>query len=246
MLLGAVKLNLKLIMNLLVNALNSPVNDELPGVINFNSYLKDYPKRNEPKTRIINLCDSQAYLSKGYYCSLLAAARSHKVVPSVKTLNTLRNQQTDLPFLTLVADAKLKLELAEQRTIYVFFGRVDKPEIQKLVNRIYGQLQTPLLKLTIELTGDRLAVFVEQLCLSDLPAEQRVVFSERLQHFSDSIWTVQGKKKQARWDMVILVNPEEEVPPSDKSAITHMIRAAAKQGIHAEALSVEQISNIGH
>lgn len=35
-------------------------------VITFNTYLRDYPKHNEPKTRIINLCDSSQYLSEGY------------------------------------------------------------------------------------------------------------------------------------------------------------------------------------
>ncbi|MBU2863794.1 RimK family protein [Reinekea marina] len=225
---------------------NSPVGDELPGVINFNTYLKDYPKRNEPKTRIINLCDSQAYLSKGYYCSLLAEARSHKVVPSVKTLNALRNQPAGQPFLTMAQESKLMAELANQETIYAFFGKVSSPELQKLVSRVYAQLQTPLLKLTLQPNAGRLSIYVAQLCLSDLPHDQLAVFSEHLKEFSESIWKVQAKKKQARWDMAILVNPEESVPPSDKAAITHMIRAAAKHGIHAEALSIEQISNIGH
>jgi hypothetical protein len=65
-------------------------------VITFNSYLRDYPKHNEPKTRIINLCDSSQYLSKGYYCSLLAEARKHQVLPSVKTINALRSGQAPM------------------------------------------------------------------------------------------------------------------------------------------------------
>ena len=64
--------------------------ESLPGAISFEEYLRDYPKLNEPKTRIINLCDTTRYLSKGYYCSLLAEARGHSVLPSVKTINKLR------------------------------------------------------------------------------------------------------------------------------------------------------------
>ena len=59
--------------------------------IDFSQYLQDYPKRDEPKTRIINLCDSGRYLSQGYYCSLLAEARGHQVLPSVRTINCLRD-----------------------------------------------------------------------------------------------------------------------------------------------------------
>lgn len=41
-------------------------------VISFDQYLADYPKLEEPRTRVINLCDTEHYLSRGYYCSLLA------------------------------------------------------------------------------------------------------------------------------------------------------------------------------
>ena len=41
------------------------------------------------RTRIINLCRNFGYLSEGYYCSLLAEARGHKVIPSVQTLSDL-------------------------------------------------------------------------------------------------------------------------------------------------------------
>ena len=59
-------------------------------VLTFQEYLADFPKLNEPKTRVINLCDTSRYLSEGYYCSLLAQARSHLVLPTVNTINDLR------------------------------------------------------------------------------------------------------------------------------------------------------------
>ena len=58
---------------------------ELPSdvVISFDTYLHEHPIKGQKKTRIINLCDTDRYLSKGYYCSLLAEASSHKVIPTV-------------------------------------------------------------------------------------------------------------------------------------------------------------------
>ncbi|MEE4379007.1 MAG: RimK-like ATPgrasp N-terminal domain-containing protein [Candidatus Competibacteraceae bacterium] len=38
---------------------------------------------------VLNLCRSYRYLSEGYYCSLLAEARRHRVIPSVRTINDL-------------------------------------------------------------------------------------------------------------------------------------------------------------
>ena len=46
--------------------------------ISFDAYLREYPKMDEPRMRIINLCDTERYLSQGYYCSLLAEARQHQ------------------------------------------------------------------------------------------------------------------------------------------------------------------------
>ncbi|MEQ3639363.1 MAG: RimK-like ATPgrasp N-terminal domain-containing protein, partial [Alteromonas sp.] len=58
-------------------------------VVDFEQYLSQFPKRGEGKMRVINLCATDRYLSKGYYCSLLAEARTHKVLPSVNTINNL-------------------------------------------------------------------------------------------------------------------------------------------------------------
>src|SRR5215204_5464696 len=40
--------------------------------------------------RVLNLCKSYQYQSEGYYVSLLAEARGHKVLPGVSTLQDLR------------------------------------------------------------------------------------------------------------------------------------------------------------
>jgi hypothetical protein len=41
------------------------------------------------RVQVINLCRSYKYLGHGYYCSLLAEARGHKVIPSVRTISEL-------------------------------------------------------------------------------------------------------------------------------------------------------------
>src|SRR5947207_12969993 len=42
------------------------------------------------RPKLVNLARSYAYQSKGYYASLLAEARGHRVVPSVETMLELR------------------------------------------------------------------------------------------------------------------------------------------------------------
>src|SRR5271163_5027015 len=45
------------------------------------------------RAKLINLSRSYNYQSKGYYASLLAEARGHRVIPSVETMLELREQK---------------------------------------------------------------------------------------------------------------------------------------------------------
>ncbi|TNF06342.1 MAG: carboxylate--amine ligase, partial [Gammaproteobacteria bacterium] len=64
--------NLLLVVDNLTDIQGVGVDDR---VITFEQYLEDHPKKDEKKLSLINLCDSEKYLSRGYYCSLLAEAR---------------------------------------------------------------------------------------------------------------------------------------------------------------------------
>ena len=56
-------------------------------VISFDDYLCLGTTRE--RVRVVNLCRNYRYLGSGYYCSLLAEARGHHVIPSLKTLTEL-------------------------------------------------------------------------------------------------------------------------------------------------------------
>ncbi|KTD97890.1 MULTISPECIES: RimK family protein [unclassified Pseudoalteromonas] len=193
-------------------------------VITFNSYLRDYPKHNEPKTRIINLCDSSQYLSKGYYCSLLAEARKHQVLPSVKTINALRSGQA--PMLNV-----------GQIDGEIYFGNALNELQSKAAKSVFKQYPAPILY--VDEQG-----LLQQGSLSSLNEEQYSNFVAKLNMFTQTQWRIGNVQRRFRWDMAILVDHNEKVPPSDKDAIARFIKAAAKHGINAQALSFDEIDNI--
>lgn len=193
-------------------------------VITFNTYLRDYPKHNEPKTRIINLCDSSQYLSKGYYCSLLAEARKHQVLPSVKTINALRNGQTLMLNVGHLDDA-------------LYFGHAVNELQNKAAKAVFKQYPAPIL--FVDEAG-----LLQQGSLASLNTQQHQDFVAKLTEFTQTQWRISSSQKRYRWDMAILVDHNEKVPPSDKDAIARFIKAAAKHGIYAQALSFEEIDNI--
>jgi len=221
-------------------------NSEL-AIISFETYLRDYPKLNERKTRIINLCDNQHYLSRGYYCSLLAEAREHRVLPSVRTINDLRNNEYGLE-INLSNDEKWQNDKAPSigTEFLVFFGFCQLPAWQRIAKRLFQLQQTPCLyvKLT-NVSKKYITLNVRAMSPTELSGGDKANFVEALKLFTSNQWKTQSAK-QYRWSMAILVDPEEKLPPSDRDAISRFVKAARKLGIAAETVAMEDIHTITH
>src|SRR6187401_3508358 len=59
-------------------------------VITPTKYISSEAYQETKGLKVINLCKSYQYQSIGYYVSLLAEARKHKVLPGISTLQDLR------------------------------------------------------------------------------------------------------------------------------------------------------------
>jgi glutathione synthase/RimK-type ligase-like ATP-grasp enzyme len=219
--------------------------NDFPNVISFDSYLASYPKLNEPRTRIINLCDTGRYLSEGYYCSLLAEARKHSVLPSVKTINALRhvNAEDDalLPYKSYLLEYH-STNQSEQHFIY--FGVCQDTALAALARRLFKDFASPILQLTLHNVDGIWQPEVLQLGIHALNDAQLHEFETQLKQFTQQVWRVSAARKCFRWDMAILVDDDETLPPSNKEALTKFVKAAAKNGINGELVSKDQIRNI--
>ena len=61
------------------------------------TYLTDARFSNLRRARVYNLCESYRYQSTGYYVSLLAAARGHRPLPDVLTMQDIKNRRDAAP-----------------------------------------------------------------------------------------------------------------------------------------------------
>lgn len=216
-------------------------------VITFERYLSDYPKINEPKTRIINLCDTEHYLSRGYYCSLLAEARQHKVLPSVRTINDLRdlsNNRSAAMEWTLPAESRDLVLTNEPVELLVFFDWVEQKQWKKLARQVFEKFPAPILHIRVSRDSNGVQLRVKRYSFAQLTQTERQQFLLHLQSFTELVWRNRASQRRPRWDMAILVNPEEKHPPSDTGAIKQFIKAAAKVGIHAETVNAQQLIQI--
>lgn len=205
-------------------------------VITFEQYLEDYPKRGEPRTRVINLCDTEHYLSRGYYCSLLAESRRHRVLPSVNTINDLSYPEDSAgslePLQTLFP--KVVGELNEPVVLDIYFGWTEAEEWKKIARSLFDRYASPFLKATLTRGRNGIDLKVTQGNLADLDTGEQTTFYDRLKIFTEQVWRSPNRRNKFRWDMAILYDPEEATAPSDAEAIKRFVKAAAKVGIQAE------------
>ncbi len=228
-------------------------------VLTFQDYLAEFPKLNEPKTRVINLCDTSRYLSEGYYCSLLAQARSHSVLPSVNTINDLRmaEEKSIDRIVFSMSVAKDDTALTDE-PLLVLFGEVKDQRFKRLARQAFEKYPCPVLLLTPTVTHTKASTkasgkvqlegvaSVQAKAFNELNDKQQARFVEQLIAYTKIQWRASKASKKARWDMAILVNPEESTPPSDEKAIKNFVRAAEKAGFRADVVSRLSHEELGH
>jgi len=212
-------------------------------VITFESYLATEQDQSQQRVRIINLCSSYKYLSDGYYCSLLAEARGHHVIPSVKVLNDLgkkalyRLQLDDLEE-TLGKGAFKTADKDSEITLMSYFGTTPDPAFQDLARQLFERFSCPILEVTLRWYGKQWEIAdLKAVSHRHLDDAQQTVFADALDKFSTKVWRKGRIRKAARFDLAILINPEEELPPSNRGALKKFIKIGRQLGIEIELIT---------
>jgi len=213
---------------------------------------KDLGEKSKRQTRIINLCKSYKYLSIGYYCSLLAESRGDRIIPSPKTLNDLGKKKLylyDLDELQELAEkAALKFTKNTQglKTIAfrLYFGKTKDVLFKDLSRQIFDQFPCPILEVRLTLKKLWRIESVLPIALTDLNEGEEEVFGKFFELFSTKIWRLPNPKKSYQFDLALLVNPEEELPPSDEAALKKMEKVFDQQGIYTERLTRKDLARI--
>ncbi|PPK75799.1 glutathione synthase/RimK-type ligase-like ATP-grasp enzyme [Methylobacter tundripaludum] len=210
-------------------------------VITFETYLATEQGESHQRVRIINLCSSYRYLSDGYYCSLLAEARGHHVIPSVKVLNDLgkkalyRLQLEDLS--QTLARAFKSTDKDSEITLMSYFGTTPDPAFQELTRLLFERFSCPILEVTLRCKQQWEIIGLKAVSHRHLDDAMQTVFADALDKFSTKVWRKGRARKAARFDLAILVNPEEQLPPSNRGALKKFIKIGRELGIEIELIT---------
>lgn len=222
---------------------DSPLLLPASNAISFEQYLREYPKINEPKIRLINLCDTERYLSQGYYCSLLAEARGHEVLPSIKSINALRSGGASI-WLNKTVLGKLKANELGDTNQLVCMGKIADQRLAKVASKVFQAYAAPLLTITIQVEATGVRVNIQRCQIADLAAEGLAFCQQVFADGARKQWRKSGVEKKHRWEMALLVNPQEAVPPSNKSAINRFVKAGDKLGIRLHVVTANELTDI--
>ncbi|SFR41691.1 Glutathione synthase/RimK-type ligase, ATP-grasp superfamily [Marinobacter daqiaonensis] len=219
-------------------------------VLTFDQYLQ-FSAPAHSRVRVINLCQSGRYLSQGYYCSLLAEARGHHVVPSVMTLNdlgrkglfSLQLEELDPSVIQWLdqAAAEVRGDSRNGRSVKVrtYFGQAEQPELKPVARVLFERLPCPILEVEFRHRKGKgwQIETMKPASPSDLAEKQQDVFAAALDRFSSIVWRKPRTRRRYRFDLAMLVNPEDPLPPSDEEALTKFEKAGRKLGINVERIT---------
>jgi glutathione synthase/RimK-type ligase-like ATP-grasp enzyme len=198
-------------------------------------------------TKVVNLCRSYRYQSLGYYVSLLAAARGHKPIPSVTTILDLTSRSIARA-MTDDLDATIQSSLAHLQSdtfeLHIYFGLTQVKRYARLSRELFNLFQAPLLRAQF-VRHERWDVgHITPIPASAIPAAHRpFVLQAATEHFAGRRRRV-SKRSLQRYDLAILQDRSEKLPPSNAKALRHFVKAAERLGLHVEPIAKDDYARV--
>ncbi|MCG6942463.1 MAG: RimK family protein [Thiohalocapsa sp.] len=198
------------------------------------------------RLHLVNLCRGYRYLSVGYYCSLLAEARGHRVLPGVETIQDLSSRG----LYGLALDAfEVPLRRLPRRTspaseglsLTVLFGQCTEPDLppafQQLARRAFETFRCPLLRLELKHAGGWRVTGIRALTLDRLPAAEEPAFVAALEGYLSQPWRRRRARQTYRYDLALLHDPAEALAPSNPRALKRFQQAGRALGVNVELVT---------
>lgn len=222
----------------------------LPGVevVSSRAYLTDADYSGRRHTRVFNLSRSYRYQSTGYYVSLLAAARGHRPLPSVTTIQDMRS-------LTIVRSVTDDLDDLVQHCLgpiqsdhfilSVYFGHNMAQRYTRLALQLFNLFPAPMLRAHFVRDDRWRLVHIKPIPASDVPdSHWPYLIDVATRHFAGHARSV-SRPKAAQYDLAILHDPKAADSPSNPKALRKFIRAAEQVGFDASLITKDDYGRIG-
>ncbi len=216
-------------------------------VVSSRNYITDPEFQSLKNVRIFNLSNSYQYQKMGYYVSLLASARDHRVIPNVTTLR-------DFSSLSLVRSISGYIDDSIQKTLkhvkenkislFIYFGQSVNSKYKLLAQKLYHLFEAPLLQIDFVKTEKWMVQKVSPLSLKKVNPDDMDKVQEFARNYFSKKRFNKPRFKNYKYDLAILVNPQEKNPPSCPDALQNFKKAAEKIGFYVEFITKDDFSQL--
>jgi len=202
------------------------------------------------RPKVINLSSNYGYQTRGYYASLLASSRGHKVIPTVETM-------IDLSERKLYENALPELEQALNKCrkdiggrfparISIFFGIGPSKAWDRFARLLFDWYRAPALEVSI-IEGEWATIRkIGFLPLARMNDEEKTRFLAALDKYTAREWRDGKTRTPARYTFATLIDPQEELPPSDVGSLRHWSRIAEKMGVEVEPITRKDLAKLAN
>lgn len=216
-------------------------------IISVKEYINNSLFQNNQNFRVFNLCSSYRYQSYGYYVSLLASARGQRVIPNITTIRDFRISnviQSVAWELNELINKTLSRQTSKTFSLEVFFGQTPLSGYKTLASKLYQIFECPVFKVKFVKNEKWLIQSMKVLTFSNINNDQKELMYQLATSFFNKKRYNYPVLTNYQYDVAVLINDEEENPPSDKNALEKFRLAAHKKGVYLEFISREDKNRI--
>lgn len=217
-------------------------------VVYAEDYISNYYFQKLRNARIFNLCNSYKYQSIGYYVSLLASARDHRAIPNVTTIKDL----TYAPIIRSISEDideliqnSLKAVNGITFSLKIYFGHTENTAFSKLAKELYHLFETPFMQISF-IKHDHWSIKkITPLYVNSIKEKKD---SDLVRGFAGKYFSqkrfYRSRFKNYKYNLAILINPDEEYPPSCRTALQNFKKASEKVGFYTEFITRKDYNKI--
>ncbi len=216
-------------------------------VISVKEYINNPIYQNTADYRIFNLCSSYKYQSYGYYVSLLASARGQRVIPNITVIRDFRikNVMQSIAFdLDELINKTLDPVNQNELSLNIYFGQTPAKNYKTLASKLYQIFEAPFFRVNFIKDEKWLIKNIKVITFKDIvEEEQNIMYEFASKYFNKKRYNY-PKLANYKYDLAVLVNPNEETPPSNKAALEKLKIAANKKGVYLEFITKSEVDKI--
>ncbi|WAP68695.1 RimK family protein [Jiella pelagia] len=202
------------------------------------------------RPKIINLSRTYAYQSRGYYASLLAEARGHRIIPSVETMIDLSEKklyENALPELDSVLRKACDKGEAPVSPIRIYFGYSSDHRLERFAKLVFDWFRAPALDIHLE--PNAATTTIRRIGFSTLGKLDETEMSRlyaAMERYTGREWRAAKTKTPAKYTFATLYDPREELPPSSVDTLKHWARVAARLGVDVEPITRKDLPRLAN